>query len=136
MEPLSELDYWRACAWSWVKKASSDRGIPVQAASRLSNEEKASEFERMTLCCSLAAWTEAWGSTQRKPPELMQAEELRTRALAVPQGQQMASLRCASHCSHLSLSPSFRCLCIPRTNQLFWCGQWRNESTFLFLRVS
>ena len=33
------------------------------------------------------------------------------------QGQQMAatSLRCASHCSHLSLSPSFRCLCIPRT---------------------
>ena len=25
------------------------------------------------------------------------------------------SLRCASHCSHLSLSPSFRCLCIPRT---------------------
>ena len=35
--------------------------------------------------------------------------------------QQMAatSLRCASHYSHLSLSPSFRCLCIPRTLSLY-----------------
>ena len=59
-----------------MKKVSSDRGIPVQAASRLTNEEKASEFERMSRCFSLAAWTEAWGSTQRKPPELIEAEEL------------------------------------------------------------
>ena len=43
--------------------------------------------------------------------------EMSRGATSLRQGQQMAatSLRCASHCSHLSLSPSFRCLCIPRT---------------------